>query len=1206
MALCKHFYLASGQSSCHSHRHRLLATFSCRNFYSSIHLARPILHPRRHPSFARPQSLTIEREESGFLVENLGKSKTSLLAERNGKSNSREDASILDVDDDIEDEDVSDDESEDDIDYSIEDLVELEDLVSEDEDEDDGSESLGIGDPLLVDVKEELRKRVQDLCKRVQWEEDYRITARDLAAMYNFRIDKFQRLAIEGFLKGSSVVVCAPTSSGKTLIAECAAAATLAMQRRLFYTTPLKALSNQKLREFRDMFGEENVGLITGDAAVNRDAPILIMTTEILRNMLYQSIGTLEERDQLHNVCAIVLDEVHYLSDISRGTVWEEVVIYCPKEVQLICLSATVANSDELASWIAQVHGPTELVTSRRRPVPLTWHFSTRYSLSPLLSEGGTEMNRRLALAGFHPDDADNGTAEVGKRHSSSATSSVGRKSAGSKSKRGKKDEVSEPRALSNEELQFLRRRQIPRVEETLKQLKYRGMLPAIWFIFSRKGCDTAVRYVEDLQLLSDEEQRQVYESITTFRKEHPDAVRESSVSSLLCGFASHHAGCLPLWKSFVEELFQKGLIKVVFATETLAAGINMPARTTVLSSLSKRGDSGHALLSSNAMLQMAGRAGRRGLDEEGHVVLVQTPFEGAEEGCKILFAGPDPLVSQFTASYGMVLNLLSSMKSPDGKVLRQGRTLEEARALIEQSFGNYVGNDVKIKATKEISKLEARIAQLQGEEIPDVRSLLTNEEVDEYMSLKQNLKVEKGIMRELRAQYERKRLDLVQPLLQEAFSNQDHLPYIQIFYFNARTGSEMKVSAVCISVLPESSFFNQEALLDSRVTEDLEEVDPIPESNLTERKYTQPCQDVPYFVALGSDNCWYAFSATSVHSIWKVGLRNANISTEDGSVGDFLTQMMPEQLDSWQIVGKSGKSGFTNVWSLKGSYHTLPWSRSVLVENDLSEQLQFPEEIAEAVNAYSKQRRKVVKIKKEMKSTKASNEYWQVVAMTRLRDANIAKLDKKRSKLVARVNRMQPTGWHEFLQVVNVLEQAKAISSQTHEMLSLGKIAACIRGVNELWLALALSEKCLLPLNAAQLASVCGSLVTEGVKIRSSETGMGGIYQPSSTIQEAVAVLREKQRWLLELQNECGVVIPCDLDDQLAGLVEAWASGVTWKELMMDCNLDEGDLARLLRRTIDLLAQVPLLPSIDTDLRKTATSAADLMDRSPISELIA
>ena len=200
----------------------------------------------------------------------------------------------------------------------------------------------------------------------------------------------------------------------------------------------------------------------------------------------------------------------------------------------------------------------------------------------------------------------------------------------------------------------------VPRVEETLKQLKYKRMLPAIWFIFSRKGCDTATHYVQDIQLLSEDEQQQVSEALTSFRKEHPDAVRDSSVSSLLRGFASHHAGCLPLWKAFIEELFQKGLVKVVFATETLAAGINMPARTTVLSSLSKRGDTGHTLLSSNSMLQMAGRAGRRGLDERGNVVLVQTPFEGAEEACKLLFAGPDPLISQFTASYGMVLNLLS------------------------------------------------------------------------------------------------------------------------------------------------------------------------------------------------------------------------------------------------------------------------------------------------------------------------------------------------------------------------------------------------------------------------------------------------------------------------------------------------------------------------------------------------------------------
>lgn len=1118
----------------------------------------------------------------------------------------RKETSISDNDEYDDDEDVSDDET-DDIDDVFQDLVDLEDQGIEEEDDDDSLEALDSDSPARMDSKMETQKRVRELCQRKQDEQEYCITARDLSALYNFHIDKFQRLAIEGFLKGSSVVVCAPTSSGKTLIAECAAAATLAMGRRLFYTTPLKALSNQKLREFRDMFGEDNVGLLTGDAAVNREAPILIMTTEILRNMLYQSIGTLEKGDQLQNVSAIVLDEVHYLSDISRGTVWEETVIYCPKEVQLICLSATVANSDELAGWIAQVHGPTELVTSRRRPVPLTWHFSTRYSLSPLLNEEGTEMNRRLSLAGFLPDDAGSGGGENGKPHSSYVNATSGRKSGESKGRWRKKDKLAEPRVLSDDELQFLRRRQVPRVEETLKQLKYRGMLPAIWFIFSRKGCDTAIRYVQDVQLLSEEEQSQVYEALTTFRKEHPDAVRESSVSSLLCGFASHHAGCLPLWKAFIEELFQNGLIKVVFATETLAAGINMPARTTVLSSLSKRGDTGHTLLSSNAMLQMAGRAGRRGLDERGHVVLVQTPFEGAEEGCKLLFAGPDPLVSQFTASYGMVLNLLSSMKSPDGKVLRQGRTLEEARALIEQSFGNYVGNEVKVEATKEISKLEVRIAQLQHEEIPDVRSLLTKEEVDEYMNLKEKLKVEKDLMKELRSESEQKKLALVQPLLLEALRNHDHLPFLRICYFDAHTGKETIMPVVCISILSKPSFSIQEALVDSQIFENLDGPESISESKLSaplEDGEAQSWEDVPYFVALGSDNYWYAFSATSVHTILKTGLSNAS-SPDECSVRDILTQKIPNQLEPWQMVGKSGKSSFTSVWSLRSSLHTWSWSTNVPTESNMTEELQVSEEVTDAVQAHREQRRKVLRIKKDMRATKASKEYWQVVGMTRLRDAKVARLDKKRSQLAARINQMQPTGWQEFLQVVKVLEEVGAIMAQTHETMPLGKIAASIRGVNELWLALAFSNTSLLDLNPSQLASVCATFVSEGIKIRASDMGMSGIYKPSSIVEQAVDVLREKQQWLLELQNEHGVTIPCDLDDQLAGLVEAWASGVTWKELMVDCSMDEGDLARLLRRTIDLLAQVQFLPNVDSSLRKAATSAADVMDRSPISELI-
>lgn len=201
---------------------------------------------------------------------------------------------------------------------------------------------------------------------------------------------------------------------------------------------------------------------------------------------------------------------------------------------------------------------------------------------------------------------------------------------------------------------------QVPQIRDTLSHLRAKDMLPAIWFIFSRRGCDAAVQYLEDCKLLNECEVGEVELELKRFRMLYPDAVREVSVKGLLHGVAAHHAGCLPLWKSFIEELFQRGLVKVVFATETLAAGINMPARTAIISSLSKRAEAGRTLLSPNELFQMAGRAGRRGIDKVGHAVLLQTPYEGAEECCELLFSGLEPLVSQFTASYGMVLNLLA------------------------------------------------------------------------------------------------------------------------------------------------------------------------------------------------------------------------------------------------------------------------------------------------------------------------------------------------------------------------------------------------------------------------------------------------------------------------------------------------------------------------------------------------------------------
>lgn len=348
----------------------------------------------------------------------------------------------------------------------------------------------------------------------------------DLKTIFPFDLDQFQKDAIAALNAGRSVVVCAPTGSGKTLIGEYAIYRALSRGRRVFYTTPLKALSNQKLRDFRERFGADMVGLLTGDASINREAPILVMTTEIFRNMLYGTpIG--EVGTSLVGVEAVVLDECHYMNDRQRGTVWEESIIYCPTEIQLLALSATIANSDQLTDWINQVHGPTELIYSDFRPVPLEFRFCNPKGLFPLLDNNSSRINPRL------------------------------------KPKRGSSDRKSGPRP------------EPPSLEYTLTQLTSRDMLPAIYFIFSRRGCDKAVAELGTLSLVNKAEAEQLRWQIDEFLRRNPDAGRSGQIEPLYRGIAAHHAGILPAWKGLVEELFQQGLIKVVFATETLAAGIS-------------------------------------------------------------------------------------------------------------------------------------------------------------------------------------------------------------------------------------------------------------------------------------------------------------------------------------------------------------------------------------------------------------------------------------------------------------------------------------------------------------------------------------------------------------------------------------------------------------------------------------------------------
>ncbi|XP_057829348.2 DExH-box ATP-dependent RNA helicase DExH15 chloroplastic [Cryptomeria japonica] len=1019
-----------------------------------------------------------------------------------------------------------------------------------------------------------------------------------------------QRLAIESFLKGSSVVVCAPTSSGKTLIGEAAALATVAKGKRLLYTTPLKALSNQKFREFRETFGEKNVGLLTGDAAVNREAPILIMTTEILRNMLYQSVNTVSEGSGLEQVDFIVLDEVHYLSDISRGTVWEETVIYCPKEVQLICLSATISNPEELAGWIGQVHGPTDLVISKRRPVPLTWHFSRKKSLSHLLNPKATNMNRSLSITRFLQKNSlfsyDDGTkrlkgrkAEKRRYHKESASHG----------------DISE---LSEEDIKTIRRSQVPLVSDTLMHLRTRDMLPSIWFVFSRKGCDDAVQYLEDSGLLNDEEQLKVDSALKEFQAQYPEAVRENAVMYLLQGVAAHHAGCLPLWKSFIEELFQQGLIKVVFATETLAAGINMPARTTVLSSVSKRGDNGHSLLSSNALLQMAGRAGRRGIDKEGHVVLVQTPFEGAEECCKLLFAGPDPLVSQFSASYGMVLNLLSAKRltpndqHPNGSnAVHMGRTLEEARALIEQSFGNYVSSEVMIAAKDQLEKMQREIENLELE-ISDetlyenIKAKLSKEESSIFFVLLEQLKAMR--LERLRAhqQMERVRVSALKPLLEKSSGEQIHFICLQ---YNDKNKTKHSVPALFVGKINTSSYIGLESKMEEWYPNN-DDIDQYGEAISDEMDVSDNLngleeQDlvVSYYVALGSDNTWYLFTEKWIKAIYKSGLPDVPLVPGDPPSREILKKKLEEVNTAWEKVGKSQ---YGDLWRAEGAIDTWSWSLNVPLLHNLSaeDEIIMPKEFIEAQRTYREGKKLINTFQRRLRSTEWYKEFQRLSDLNHVQKEKIERLKAKASRIKARISQIEPTGWRDFLQVGEVLHEAQALDINTQLLYPLGETASKIRGANELWLAMAIKNECLIGLKPSQLAAVCGSLVSEGIKIRPTKTS-NYVYEVSNVVGNAIEILEEQRSSLLQLQAKHRVEISCDLDMQFAGIVEAWASGLTWREIMMDCGVDDGDLARLLRRTIDLLSQIPVLPEVDPTVQKSAKLAARMMDRSPISELV-
>lgn len=453
---------------------------------------------------------------------------------------------------------------------------------------------------------------------------------------FSFPLDPFQEDACQAIDEGENVLVCAPTGAGKTVVAEWAMQVALGRGKRCFYTTPLKALSNQKFFDLCQRFGEEHVGLSTGDVSVRSSASLVVMTTEVYRNMLYAA-GPDDSGAALRNVASVILDECHYMNDTDRGTVWEESIIYSPRDVQLVGLSATVANAEEMRDWLEDIHGPTRLVVTDFRPVPLRHYYFRKDKLLSVFDSGSGKKKRiNPKLLRFKDDRAPRG-----------------------RGRRSRKEMLCDPKLL-------------------VSKLDSQDMLPAIYFIFSRRRCEQMMEQARGSVTLAPEVQERIDLEIRTRAVSNPEILEHPHLDSLRRGLAVHHAGILPIWKSLVESLFAEGLLKVCFATETLAAGINMPARTTVISALSKFTGEGLRPLTGSEMLQMSGRAGRRGMDKVGNVVIGAHPKEPVQMAVSLAKAHPEPLESHFLPSYGMVLNLLDR------------RPLEDVRKLLDRSFGQF------------------------------------------------------------------------------------------------------------------------------------------------------------------------------------------------------------------------------------------------------------------------------------------------------------------------------------------------------------------------------------------------------------------------------------------------------------------------------------------------------------------------------------
>ena len=851
-------------------------------------------------------------------------------------------------------------------------------------------------------------------------------------ARFPFALDDFQVEAIRAIDADQSVIVSAPTGSGKTLVAEYAIQAALETERRIAYTTPLKALSNQKYNDFVRAYGADRVGILTGDVKVNPQAQVLVMTTEILRNALFGS--------GLDDLGYIVLDECHYMGDEGRGTVWEEIIVGAPKDVLLVGLSATVANVKEIADWISIVHRPIVPIFHPQRPVPL--HYSV------------------ADLAGDVHDIADvrRGTARV-----------VGDESRGNDDRgRWYTRRVVDPTVL-------------------IEALEAKGWLPAIYFIFSRAGCERAMQDVlaEGRPLITREQRREVDAIIGEAVAENP-SIGESALSQavfqgLRIGVATHHAGILPGLKRLIETLFERGLCRVVFATESMSLGIHMPARAVALQGLTKRTDRGFRSLSHNELTQMAGRAGRRGIDPEGQCVIALDARDGLEDLLRVVDGDPEPIESQFKLGYGSAALLLGTGAPPD--VLRKR---------IESSFGQYQNLKRIREMEAEVRALDDALERARAYEAPCADFA----RIGRYRRARQEVQARRQATGRGGRRGERSPVEAEPGRL--ALVRRKGAPSLaMILGVHSIRGHRTLFDAL----LPHGAVVRLKSGLIKRIF------------------WATPPLHVPRDLRRGEPR----------------GLRHLTEQLEGLDVGELLTREREQGPEA--VLGAI-------------ECHRCPWGAATRCEH-------------------------------------ASRD--------------LERLEERALQRRAGLDAFRNAYWQEFLRVVEVLEQYRAVRDGRLE--PKGQLIAALRHDNELLLAETISRDLFDDLTVAEAAALCSALLEES---RSGEPQLARLFlKKRPKLKRRLDQLLQIADGVWQAQRARHLGMPVTVHPGFMPAVFRWASGEDdWSSIVAESfGGHEGDLVRAMRRLIDLLRQLAEGPEVPPATARLLAQAARLIDRGIVLE---